>query len=326
MENKFIAMILGGAVGDALGVPVEFVKREILSNNPVVDMREYGTHNQPKGTWSDDTSLTLCLAKAVQVKQSTPELIKMLKENMMHWWKRGKFTADGYIFDIGGTTERAMRRINQGIEPSGDNGIDNNGNGSLMRILPLIHLLKDIDSMKERYEIVKEVSSVTHAHDISVFGCFILCELGFSILNQDSISFMFNEYPENKKMDIFYSTMADIAEFTVDNKIQYSIFGNYKRMFNIGEFHILSKERIYSSGYVVSTLEASMWSFLNSEDYRSAVLTAVNLGDDTDTVGSIAGSLAGLYYGLESIPQEWIDVLEKVDYVKRFGQKLDELQ
>ena len=310
---KLTNMLLGGAIGDALGVPVEFKSRISLDNEPVVDMREFGTHSQEKGTWSDDTSLTMCTADVLSEHGYDLENIAI---SFINWKDANLWTARGKVFDVGGTTEQAICNISKYHKRFDEKIItgltyeESNGNGSLMRILPIIYILRDIDDIDKRYEIVAELSSLTHGHLKSIISCFILCEFALRL------------YKGEEKFDAFQNCVIEITQFLVDKDIPANSYTCFNR---IWEFSLTSLERnkIYSSGYVVSTLEASVWSFLTTDNFKDAVLTAINLGEDTDTIGSITGQLAGLYYGVDC--QEWLDVLARKEDIIEIGNKLDNI-
>ena len=171
-EERIRALLLGVAVGDALGVPVEVRPRGSFH---VDGMRGHGTHDQPAGTWSDDTSLTLALADAVEGDAvSLPRLAR----NFIAWHDTGAFTPHGVVFDIGNATARAIGRLKRGVPPEQAGGTKerDNGNGSLMRVAPLVFLMGG-KVPEERYRLIRAVSSVTHAHVWSVAACFIFLEL-----------------------------------------------------------------------------------------------------------------------------------------------------
>lgn len=165
--------LLGVAVGDALGVPAEFVSRGIRVDNPVTGMRAHGSHDQPAGTWSDDTSLTLCLAEML----CRPYNLKTLAGYFINWKELGYYSARGHVFDIGIATSGAIHDLGRGVEPMLAGGADeySNGNGSLMRILPLLFFIKDMP-IGQRFLYTHEVSSLTHRHIRSVIACFIYLE------------------------------------------------------------------------------------------------------------------------------------------------------
>ena len=168
------SILFGVAVGDALGVSVEFTNREVLRVNPVTGMAGYGRHGQPPGTWSDDSSLTFCLAEALTQGFD----LKAIGQNFVRWRQEGYWTARGRVFDIGGTTARAITRLAAGVKPetAGDDDENSNGNGSLMRILPLLLYISEKPA-GERFRLTEQVSSLTHRHMRSVTACFIYLEL-----------------------------------------------------------------------------------------------------------------------------------------------------
>ncbi len=181
MENTIKAGIFGVCVGDALGVPVEFRSREQLKRSPVTKMRALGTHHQPAGTWSDDSSLMLCLADSLFTEYNLEDIaLKFLQ-----WYNAEIWTPHGRVFDIGIATSQAIHRISKGVSPTLCGGTTefDNGNGSLMRILPLLFYIKDF-SIEKRFDTVKDVSSITHGHIRSVLACFIYLELALEILNK----------------------------------------------------------------------------------------------------------------------------------------------
>ena len=175
---KIKSVLFGVAVGDALGVPVEFNDRQTISKNPVTDMIGYGTYNLPAGTWSDDSSLTFCLAEALTKDFD----LNAIGQNFINWVHHQYWTPRGRVFDIGIGTRQAIDRIAKGEKPEfagGSKDIDN-GNGSLMRILPLLFYIKD-KPINERYEITRQVSSITHGHIRSVIACFYYLEFAKQI-------------------------------------------------------------------------------------------------------------------------------------------------
>ncbi|TYA78798.1 ADP-ribosylglycohydrolase family protein [Seonamhaeicola marinus] len=290
MLEKIQGGIIGVAVGDALGVPVEFKSREYLKANPIRDLIGYGSWNQPPGTWSDDTSLTLCLLEGL-IEDFDIENIGSL---FVKWYKEGYWGAHNKVFDIGGSTRYALDRIFKGESAkfSGSLFEEENGNGSLMRTLPLIYFLKDIKEINELYKVIKDVSSITHAHFRSCFSCFVYCVLGIRMLQGDS-------------KNVAYKNMqSDVERLVASNSFNAKELKLFDRILrnNIWEY---KEEEIQSSGYVLDALEASLWCLYTSNSYEEAVLKAVNLGRDTDTTGAITGGLAGLYYGFESIPEVW---------------------
>ena len=302
MKNKLFGAIFGTAVGDASGVPVEFNSRKTLEKQPVVDMTGYGTHCQPPGTWSDDSSLTFCLVEMLCRGYDLNKLAKYFVD----WKTEAYWSAHGKVFDIGISTRRAIDNLARGINPvmAGGDTENDNGNGSLMRILPLAFYIKD-NPIEYRWKLVEEISSLTHRHIRSIIACFIYIEYAIKLIDG------------KEKFEAFDETVSTVNHFLNNNAIcsekELKIFDFILQ--NPSESHKnlirLSKNDIESSGYVVHSLKASLWSFLTSDSFEETVLKAVNLGEDTDTVGAVSGGLAGLYYGFDSIPRKWINRLAR---------------
>ncbi len=308
MENIIKSGIFGVCIGDALGVPVEFRSREELKRLPVTDMRAFGTHHQPKGTWSDDSSLTLCLADELTKGYN----LEKIGQSFVKWRNYGHWTPHGKVFDIGIATSQAIYRISRGTSPvlCGGTSESDNGNGSLMRILPLLFYIKDF-SIERRFDVVKDVSSITHGHIRSVISCFIYLEFLIEILNK------------SEKLESYQKMQTKVKDFLNNNPIcSQNEMDLFDRILN-NDISTFSEDEIKSSGYVLHSLEASLWCFLNSESYSEAVLKAVNLGEDTDTTGAITGGIAGIFYGFDNIPQEWIDDLVRKDDIEKLCIKLE---
>jgi ADP-ribosylglycohydrolase len=307
--EKIKSLLFGVAVGDALGVPVEFKSREKIKQNPVTDMMGYGTYNQPPGTWSDDSSLTFCLAEALT---QTFDL-NTIGQNFVKWRYENYWTPHGDVFDIGISTSKAISRICNGAKPELAGGCEagDNGNGSLMRISPLVFHLLD-KTTDERFEITKQVSSITHGHIRSVIACFYYLEFARQL------------YEGKNKEEIYKNLQTEIPNCLISRSVSSVEIDLFDRLLK-GNIHELPEEEISSSGYVLHTLEASIWCLLTADNYKDAVLKAVNLGGDTDTTSAVTGGLAGLLYGFEDIPENWIKLLARkgdiADLAKRLNKK-----
>jgi len=297
--------IIGFAIGDALGVPAEFKTREELKRYPITDMIGNGTYLVPKGTWSDDTSMTLATMKSIIEKHGINT--NDMADKFVDWFRNGNYTATNQCFDIGRATFQALAQYELKIDEAVNCGLDgemDNGNGSLMRMLPIAYYIafknyKDFDiDDKTIYNIVKDVSSITHKHEISILGCYIFVRFAIEII-------------EGKFKDIAYEYIKNLDySFFKDETIE-----KYRRILkeNIKEKNV---DDIKTTGYIVDTLEAVFWLFLNSKDYNTTILKAVNLGDDTDTVAAITGGLLGIHYGIERIDEKWKEDLKKINYIK----------
>lgn len=297
---KIKAVMLGHAVADALGVPVEFSSRAELDCDPVVDMRGWGAYNVPEGCWSDDTSMSLATLDALARDGLNYESIM---NNFAGWLDDGDYTPTGAVFDVGGTCHAAIRNYTRDKSKSplecGLDGEYSNGNGSLMRIHPFVlYAYTRGLSPDSLIEIINNGSSLTHRHEKSKLACLIYAFVLYNLLNEQS-----KESVERSlnKANGYFTGVADMLCFD--------------RIFD-KNFSALPREQIKGSGYVVDTLEAAIWCLLTTNDYKSCVLKAVNLGDDTDTVAAVAGGLAGALYGYDSIPNEWLRVLKKRRYIE----------
>lgn len=311
MNNNMKAGMYGLIVGDALGVPFEFSSRESLMNNPVSDMEGYGSFNMPKGTWSDDSSMALATLDSIR------RLNAVDYEDIMNcfsdWLFEGAYTPFDVAFDVGNTTYKAIFNYIQCKDPlkSGLSSEMDNGNGSLMRILPVCIFLAEQQRKSnltndECIDIIHNASALTHAHLRSKIACGIYFFLVKSLIEN-----------EGKLHDLLQQGISEALLFYEKNDDAKEELKIYTRIFDLKKFKEKVVPEIKSSGYVVDTLEASIWCLLNSNTYKEAVLLAVNLGSDTDTVAAVTGGLAGVYYGIDYIPEKWIEDLQNRELLVR---------
>ncbi len=298
--------IIGVAIGDALGVPVEFESRAAIAAKPVTTMQGYGTHHQPAGTWSDDTSMTLALLDSI-IKNEGINYYDIM-DKFSEWLLYGEYTATGEVFDVGNATSRAIMNYGRGCEPLQCGGASEyeNGNGSLMRILPAAFYIRACPglSIDERMQLIHNLSSLTHRHPVSLIGC--------SLYTSIALQLQSGRAPLTEKIQ--QGTAEAFAYYEQHN---WSDRSSYLRLKDLETFKKLPESAIQSSGYIVHTLEAAVWCLIHTDSYASCVLKAVNLGDDTDTTGAVAGGLAGIYYGVDNIPQEWLSTVAKSTYIKQ---------
>ena len=306
--EKIKAVLFGVAVGDALGLPVQWRSREELRRQPVREMVGYGTFNMPPGTWSDDSSLTFCLAEALTKGFD----LNIIAQNFLEWFHKGYWTPEGEAFDIGSTTSEAIYRLSQGTFPeiAGSTSEYSNGNGSLMRISPLVFYIKD-KPIEERFEITRKVSSITHRHIRSVIACFYYLEFMRKLLSSSD------------KFAIYNELQKEVPDFIKSIEVDEGEIEKFSRLLK-EKIYELAEEKISSSGYVIDTLEASIWCLLTTDNFKDAILKAVNLGEDTDTSGAATGALAGLLYGYESIPKEWINTLARKEDIEDLAKRVAE--
>ncbi len=303
-------IIVGVAVGDALGFPAQFEPRSERKKRPVVDMGKYmDEYGQIQswgegltGLWSDDTSLTLCLAESLLGGFD----LKDQAEKFVAWLDDGYLSAKDIAFDVGMQTSESLANVRKILQSGRSAELDHlasdadewsNGNGSLMRILPLLVYIKGKDVL-EQFDLVRKVGSLTHPHIRSALCCFLYLRMAEYIIN-DSDKYTAFQSARQDTMDLMEHLNCADTEYKALNRLLSCDLAK------------LPEDEIDSGGYVVSSLEASIWCLLTTDSYHDAVLKAVNLGEDTDTTGAITGGMAALLYGLDSILPDWIAQLKK---------------
>lgn len=293
--DQIKSCLLGMAVGDALGVPFEFEKRgTFLATGYHCDQNQGGIPPYsrwmgiPLGAWSDDTSMALASMDAV-VDAKGQLNGDLMMQKFIQWWENGEnCSIEGHPFGLGGCVSQAMSNYLAGIpiENCGGRKESENGNGSLMRILPLAFCNFSDDE-------IRQASAVTHAHEQSTEACVICVNIARDLMKGVSFEAAVKASSERTNVEI-YRTLYD-------------------------ELFVTSDE-VVSTGYVVDTLKTALWCIHNTKSYRDAVLAAVNFGYDTDTVACVTGGLAGIIYGIGGaygIPQSWIEATLRYQYVEQ---------
>ncbi|MCM8526247.1 MAG: ADP-ribosylglycohydrolase family protein, partial [Lentisphaeraceae bacterium] len=296
INDRILGSLYGAAVGDALGVPFEFITRDQLQDSPVTGMRGHGTHNQSAGTWSDDTSLTLCTISSLLEKDFDVEDIM---DRFARWYSEGYLACHGKVFDIGNATKDAISRYKAGKNKNewGCKSDWQNGNGSLMRMLPVcLYTLSEMESFALDKSFV--ASGITHAHPRSKIGCGYFTLLIRKLVSAASLV-----------------EALDFANKEMKPYIPESEEDNFARIID-KSILTTNEDDIQSSSYIIHTLEASLYCLHQTSNFSDAVLKAVNLGDDTDTTACITGALAGMMYGRRQIPEKWIDHLAEGELLK----------
>ena len=336
--------VLGLAVGDALGTPVEGTNREALSKDPVTGFREGGVYGKPAGTWGDDTGMTLCAVDSLAENDTLN--YGDIFERYFNWRMYGNDTADGESFGIDSTADAAVMNYARGTGPlqCGLNDQEYGGNGSLMRILPFAilllrrnHLMNDAD----RY-MLHQASALTHTAPESKLACELYALViralvlgGAEKAKEEAVQDAVDD------ADLYYrgalSAKEETAEDSEEDKeameAHREVVKDYDeirealpvfdKLADIKAFAALPEAEIESSGRARDSLEAAVWCFLTTDNYRDCVLKAVNLGGDTDTTAALAGALAGIRYGFADIPEEWRTGVAKADEI---GAKADAFQ
>jgi len=331
LKNIWLDGMMGLVVGDALGVPVQFMNRDEIRSRrrgPVTGMEAGGVYNMPTGTWSDDSSMALAnLVSIYNKKDLDPADIMM---QFVKWELKGEYTPFGEAFDQGNTCTRAIYRFTQypDIYTCGCTGEHANGNGALMRILPVCLYYYDkqkkvCTSEDEAIEGIHVVSGLTHNHLRSKMCCGIYYFCVKSII--DGVLEYQSRWDSKTKSEIpAFPSLMYLLQSGIDAGLDY--YGRdirnltertyLGRIYDLSEFQAVPESNIKTTGYVIDTIEAAIWCLITTDSYKECMLKAVNLGDDTDTVAAIAGGLAGLYYGYEAIPKDWLSVIRKREWIE----------
>lgn len=283
--NKRKRALWGFIIGDAYGVPMEFMERDSFT---VRTMIGYGCWNVPAGTWSDDSSMTLITIEHLIEDTSIADL----KRAFCDWVYRGHWSYnDEPAFDVGLTIAEVIKRWEtKGLYEMATAYEHSNGNGALMRMLPIAFYTYK-RSLEERY--VKDYGALTHGHIRSTLCCLHYVYVVHALMDGHSPLDSLKQ-----ANDLLQPLLTRHPE-------------EIPHLARIFDIETLTRDDIKSNGYVVHTLEAVYWSLLNSTSYYDTIYNAVHLGDDTDTIGAIAGGLAGLYYDELDIPEDWMDIIPK---------------
>lgn len=293
-RDRFRGCLLGLAIGDTVGSAVEFRPRG--SFEPVTDMTGGGPFALEAGEWTDDTSMTLCLAESLLTQGRFDARDQM--ERYVRWYRDGHMSSIGKCFDIGITTSHALQRFEEEGDPlAGSSDAYSAGNGSIMRLAPVPMFFSADPGEAVRY--AGESSLTTHGARNCVDACRLLALLLTRALAGKS------------KEEILFGDdgpALDLAEEV--------------RPLAAGDYADKTEDQIRGTGYVIDTLEAAMWCFLRGRSFRASILMAVNLGDDTDTTAAVCGQIAGAFYGESGIPPGWREKLCMGKQIAEFADRL----
>jgi len=307
-REQILGELWGAVVGDALGVPVEFRSREEVQSDPVTGMRGFGTHQQPPGTWSDDSSLLISTVASLLDGYD----IEDIGQRFVRWFRDFEWCPHGEPFDIGVATSDALLQIEHGTPAleAGGTGEYSNGNGSLMRMLPVPLRFAHEEEVKLLKK-THDVSAITHAHCRSKMVC-------------GQFSLIIRELLKGTDVDEAYRRSAISAANHYGGTEWKSEFQILRHLLG-GRIEELNEDQIESGGHVVDTLTASIWCLLCEDSYAGTVLRAVNLGSDTDTTGCVTGALAGVAHGIDEIPGDWINALARKDDLGELFERFADL-
>ncbi len=301
--ERYRGAILGLAVGDALGAPLEGLRPGWFE--PVEDMTGGGFHGVEPGQWTDDTSMALCLAESLIERGGFDPTDQL--ERYRRWYREGYLSSKDVCFGIGCTTRESIERFEQTGEPyCGIEDPSRAGNGSIMRLAP-VPLFFDRDP-EEAIERSADSSRTTHATRNAVDACRyfggVLIGAASGVEKDELLSERYSPVP------------GYWDEYPLAPEIDEVASGSFKRR---------QPPEIEGSGYVVRSLEAALWAFCNSSSFEGGCLMAVNLGDDTDTTGAVYGQLAGAFYGAADIPERWLRTIFQRSKIEVYAERLYDL-
>lgn len=300
MKDRYRGSLLGLAAGDALGTTLEFTSPG--SFDPIDDMVGGGPFRLKPGQWTDDTSMALCLAESLIECDGFDPTDQM--QRYVRWYREGYLSSTGTCFDIGVTTRRALSRFEQTGDPfAGSTDPNAAGNGSLMRLAP-VPLFYASDP-EEAIAKAGESSLTTHGAAEAVDACRYMAGLIMGAVQGRSKPELLSDH---------FSPVSDLWQ----RKPLAPKIANIAS----GSFKIKQPPEIQGAGYVVKALEAALWAFHSSSSFREGALMAVNLGNDADTTGAIYGQLAGAHYGVDGIPEDWLNKLSHRALIEKLADGL----
>lgn len=292
MRDRAIGTLVGLAVGDALGTTLEFASRDTRPHQS--EITGGGPFNLRPGQWTDDTSMALALADSLlSVGEYDPT---DLMDRFVSWWKEGAYSSTGTCFDIGVTTSSALDMyIALGRPEIGSHSPDTAGNGSIMRLAPaVLYGFPDVDTAAD---IAVRQCKTTHG----AAECLEACDIMARIL----VSHIWGRPIEDFRGRYHSSGIKNIASRGWTGK---------------------SRDAIKSTGYVVDTLEAALWADARTENFEQALILAVNLAGDADTIGAVTGQICGARYGMAGIPKRWLEKIHDLDVIVDMAERLIDLE
>lgn len=288
--DKAKGLLMGLAVGDAVGTTLEFQARD---SSHIYDMVGGGPFNLKAGEWTDDTSMALCLVETYIEKNCCD--MDFFREKLISWYKTGHNSSNGVCFDIGNTTRYALEQvIKHGPDWLGNNSPETAGNAALIRHAPVAIFRRK--SFIDGWRDASIQSMSTHCAPESIDCCQYINVILHYLLN----GFGKNEAFSPHKIPFLVRVL----------------------IINAGEYKEKHRDQIRSSGYVIDTLEAALWAVWHTDNFKDAILLAANLADDADSVAATAGQLAGALYGLSGIPAEWVDKIVDKDRILSMAEEL----
>jgi ADP-ribosylglycohydrolase len=298
-QDRYTGSLLGLAVGDALGAPIEFSPPG--SFTPLTDMIAGGPFNLERGQYTDDTTMALCLAESLIEKRRFDPVDQL--QRFVRWYRQGYLSSTGTCFDIGNTTRRSLEDFERTGQPFRAAITGNGGNGAIMRLAPVAMAFAGRPA--EAVHLCGESARTTHNFTECVDTCRLLGALIAGALAGDT---------KEHLLSPGYAPVEGLWELQpLTPAVQEISSGSYQRM---------QPPLIRGGGLTTESLEAALWAFYHSTSYEEGVLLAVNLGDDADSTGAVFGQLAGAYYGLPAIPERWLEALWSRPLITDYALKI----
>jgi ADP-ribosyl-[dinitrogen reductase] hydrolase len=304
LHDRVRGALLGLAVGDAVGTTLEFCAPGSFA--PISDMVGGGPFGLQVGQWTDDTSMALCLATSLVACKGFDARDQL--DRYVRWWQQGYLSSTGHCFDIGTTVRSGLQHYLQTGELQAPSTNPNTaGNGSIMRLAPVV--LAFANDPTTAISRAADSSRTTHATQTAVDGCRYLAALLLGGLHglpkADVLASRYSPIPGMWEAQPLHPAIDAVAT---------------------GSFKEQHPPAIRGTGYVVASLEAALWAFYHSDNFRDGCLLAVNLGDDADTTGAVYGQIAGAFYGESGIPASWLNRLAQRDLITQLADQLLQLQ
>lgn len=322
-RDPIVDGLIGQAVGDAFGVPVEFMSRDkvrelslhdMVGNDCLIHFTSRWSTLIPSGAWSDDTSMTIAAMASIINHQGEIDYDDIMKQ-FLAWWDDGEYASLGFPFGLGRNISCALQRYREGVPAldCGGKGMMDNGNGALMRIFPFsMYCIMNELTENDTIDVIRKAAGITHGHDINAMSCFI-----YTLFLDDCIrtrnpwkAYENSILYHTEYFSSMFSEEAIRAHEPLVTKFQQSTF---------------NPDSIMESGYVVDSLMVAIYSILHTENYEDAIRMAVNFGYDTDTNAAITGSIAGAMYGQDQIPEKWLNQIKKKEYLMTLGRQFSKI-
>lgn len=312
LKDRFLGCLVGLAVGDAYGTTFEFTKRTRMPQELHDDIIGGGPFDMKPGEWTDDTSMALCLAESLIEKGWDPD--DQMKR-YIKWWQEGYNSVKGECFDIGGATRQALSWYNMTNGQQYVQDTQAAGNGVLMRLAPIPMMAYTKDHHVFTLVPCAFESVMTHPSSQSIECAMILGAVLNKILSGE----------KEKEKILKFDLLMDENSKQIYNDIfeKYSCHEN-GRIESIKNMEYLKRDvsELSGDGYCVYTLEAALWAFATTDNFKDGLKKVISLGDDTDTTGAVYGQIAGAYYGIQNIP--WVDKIAWIEKINKLASDLYE--